>query len=355
MRESDRILHLLLAGAACVFSASCGTDLAADAAGPSAAPRPGRGPGKVKVFVLTGQSNMTGRGPQGRLDQPAADQKATLVHFIKRPENVEKYRSLYTGEKKDANGWTIRDDVFVSCGEWPHAPGLARSHWNKHGGLAPGYGGRRAYGFGPEFGIGFVLGERYDETVLLVKISFGGNNLARDFRPPSSGGTTGPRYETVVKTVKDSVANLPEIVPGYTDERGYEIAGMFWNQGESDMLEPLAGEYEENLVNLIKDLRGDLDAPDMKAVIAVTGYEGWKGKPSHDPVARKVIEAQFAVARRPEFRGTVATTETRDFWRPREEFGGRGMSIHWNANGESYWLMGEAMGLDMIGLLEVGR
>ncbi len=33
----------------------------------------------VKIFLLSGQSNMTGRGYLGNLDAPATDQKARLV------------------------------------------------------------------------------------------------------------------------------------------------------------------------------------------------------------------------------------------------------------------------------------
>jgi len=54
-------------------------------------------------------------------------------------------------------------------------------------------------------------------------------------------------------------------------------------------------------------------------------------------------------------KGNVATAETRDFWRPRETHGGNGTEEHWNANGESYWLIGEAMAGEMLTLLDVGN
>jgi alpha-galactosidase len=61
----------------------------------------------------------------------------------------------------------------------------------------------------------------------------------------------------------------------------------------------------------------------------------------------------LAVSKRPEFKGSVAATETRDFWRPVDQFGGRAPEgIHWNTNGESFWLIGEAMGRDMVKLLK---
>jgi len=320
----------------------------------------------IKIFVLSGQSNMTGRGALGNLDEPAAEQEATLVRFIMKPENVEKYKFLYDGSNKTETGWTIRDDVFISLGEWPHLKPEEEGYscYNKHGGLAPYYGHRRCQGFGPELPIGNALGDYYDETVLLVKIAYGGNSLGGNFRPPSSGGAVGDKYPLVIKAVRDTIENLPQIVPGYDEEQGYEIVGFFWNQGLSDISEPFASQYERNLANLIKDLRKELGVPAMKTVVAVSGNWGWdlKELKEHDmpedqkrallDAIRKVTDAQVAISKIDEFKGTVRTAETRDFWRPREEFGGRGTATHWQANGESYWLIGDAMVREMLKLLE---
>lgn len=300
----------------------------------------------VKIFLLSGQSNMTGRGALGDLKKPAEEQKASLVEFIKKPENAEKYKSLYTGPQKTQAGWTIREDVFITMGEGTNAVSS---------GLRPGYGGFRNKGFGPELGIGYVLGDHFDEKILLVKVAYGANSLAVNFRPPSSGGTLGDKYPLVVSALRDALRRLPEIIPGYDKEQGYEIAGFFWNQGEHDGSPEYAAEYEQNLANLILDLRKEFKAPKMKAVIAVTGFGGRdlagdseKSKESH----LKVIAAQLAVPLRPKFKGTVATVETRDFYRPQETFGGNNQTIHWHGNGESYWLMGEAMGRAMVELMK---
>lgn len=295
----------------------------------------------VKVYVLSGQSNMTGRATLGDLKKPAADQKATLVRYIMEPQNVEKYKFLYEGPQKTNSGWTIREDVFIATGD-------------RHGGLTTNYGGFRNNGFGPEFPIGHLLGDYHDEPVLLVKVAFGGCSLSKDMRPPSSGGTVGEKYPLIVQAVKDAIGKLPEIVPGYSKEAGYEIVGFFWNQGESDMTPEAAAEYETNLVHLINDLRKDLDAPAMKSVIAVTGFGGRDqtyGKAEAKAAAEAVIAAQFAVSKRPEFKDAAVTVETRDFYRPQDPFGGNNQGIHWHANGESYWLVGEAMGHGMLSIL----
>jgi alpha-galactosidase len=313
----------------------------------------------VKIYLLSGQSNMTGRGGLGDLNKPAADQKATLVRFIMGPQNVEQYKFLYQNVEKKGRTWTVRDDVFITMGDWPHD---GNKDHGKHGGVGPGYGGFRNKGFGPELGIGHTLGDFHAEPVLLVKVAFGANNLANNFRPPSSGGTQGDKYPLVIKAVKEAIEHLPEIIPGYQKETGYEIAGFFWNQGEHDCTPEFSAEYEKNLANLIKDLRQEFKAPGMKAVIATTGFGGRDPKDAKTGAAPKgyenqlkVIAAQLAVPLWPEFKGAAATVETRDFWRSQEQFGGNNQGIHWNGNGESYWLMGEAMGRAMVKLLEPGK
>ena len=309
----------------------------------------------VKIFILSGQSNMTGRGGLGDLNKPAADQKATLVRYIMAPENVEKYKFLHDGKQKDKGGWTVRDDVFITVGDWPHDATTG----GKHGGLAPNYGGFRSVGFGPELGIGHALGDFYKEPVLLVKVAFGGCSLSVDMRPPSSGGKLGEKYPQIVKATTEAIEHLPEIIPGYKKEDGYEITGFFWNQGESDLSPEASSEYEKNLVNLVTDLRKDVKAPDMKIVVATTGFGGRElvsfTKDEQKVAIGKILAAQLTLPTRPEFKGAAATTETRDFYRPQDPFGGNKQTIHWHGNGESYWLVGDAMGRDMVKLLEKGK
>jgi hypothetical protein len=52
----------------------------------------------------------------------------------------------------------------------------------------------------------------------------------------------------------------------------------------------------------------------------------------------------------PEFAGTVASVDTRDFWREVEE-SPRGQDYHYNRNPETYLLVGEAMGRAMVCML----
>lgn len=206
---------------------------------------------------------------------------------------------------------------------------------------------------GPEVGFGFVMGEFHDEQVLVIKTANGNRSLNWDFRPPSSGQSEpaseweGMEYRLMVQGVRDTLDKIAEIVPGYAGQ-GYEIAGFGWFQGHKDGGSTKEA-YEKNLVNLINDLRKEFKAPDMRAVVATVGFHGyrlpesWKG----------VWEAQMAVGdskQHPELAGTVASVDTRDFWREVSE-SPRGQDYHYNRNPETYLLVGEAMGRAMVRML----
>ncbi len=62
------------------------------------------------------------------------------------------------------------------------------------------------------------------------------------------------------------------------------------------------------------------------------------------------MKAQAAVAEQPNFKGNVALVGTKKFWRPQED-SPSGQGYHWNANAETYYLIGESMGEAMKKLL----
>jgi hypothetical protein len=106
-------------------------------------------------------------------------------------------------------------------------------------------------------------------------------------------------------------------------------------------------EYEQNLVNLIKDLRKDLNAPNLPVVIGeLTG--AWVKAEGPWAALRK---AQADAAARPEFKGTVWFVETHDFVRRPEDSPCPGHGHHEFANAETYFLVGNALGEGMKSLL----
>ena len=92
----------------------------------------------------------------------------------------------------------MRDDVWIRY-KTPNRGLLT-------GGLTIGYTG---YGegshIGPELQFGHVVGDFYDNQVMLIKTAWGGKSLFADFRPPSSGGQVGPYYTQMLKEVQDAL------------------------------------------------------------------------------------------------------------------------------------------------------
>ncbi len=296
---------------------------------PAAAGQAGKG--AIQVFILAGQSNMEGHGKvEGRKDGKI--QKGTLRYVVTDPKTADRYAHLVA-----ANGqWRVRKDVWV-----------AYNGGNRHGPLTVGYGGNKNE-IGPEFGFGHVVGWALGEQVLLIKFACGGASLAGHFRPPSSGGKVGPGYTAILSHVRKVMGNLKTLFHSY-DGRACELAGFGWHQGWNDGCGWAdTKEYEANLANLIRDVRKVFGVEDMPFVIANSGFGGRK-----QTNARRlaIMKAQAAVPEREEFRGNVITVETRDFFRP-HEVSPSGQRYHWNHNGETHYLIGEAMGKAMLKLLK---
>lgn len=290
------------------------------------------GKSPVKVFVLAGQSNMEGQGVVDMDHEKYYNGgKGNLDSVMRNPKTAPLYKHL-----KDENGaWVVSDDVWISF--------LTARNELKTGGLTIGYTGYPGnHHIGPELQFGHVMGDHLENQVLLIKTAWGGKSLYKDFRPPSSGGEVGPYYTKMLEEVRDALANLKKRFPVY-DGGGYEIAGFVWFQGWNDMIsEEAVAEYEQNLANMIKDVRKALRVPNLPVVIGETG--------NCDNM--RFRKAQGAVAKRPEFKGTVAFVETESFRRPKEESPNTGHGHHWFGNAESYLLIGTAFGQAMIGLLD---
>ena len=292
----------------------------------------------VKVFILMGQSNMVGMSPISSLSEYCTGKK------------------MYPYLLDDQGKFAQRKDVWcemVTC--------------NQHcGPLAPGFGATGRIGV--ELGLGWPLGDFYDEPVLLVKACIGNRSLGWDLLPPGSEpydgepgyrGTkdapkgngekptawyAGKQYDDDTDNAKAALANIGGQVPGATK---YEVAGFFFWQGEKDLGSANhAAHYEENLVHFIKALRKDFNAPNAKFVLATLG-EATKGSGGN---GGKILEAQLAVdgatGKHPEFKGNVATVYANPL-----SNGGSGNG-HYNGNAGTYMNVGEAMGKAMVEMLK---
>ena len=133
----------------------------------------------VKVFILAGQSNMEGKGKIDPL----------LNHQIHAPETKAFFQHFHKDGK-----YIERDDVWIN-------------YLKRRGKLTVGYGSPGCIGLELEFG--HVMGNHYDEPVLLIKTAWGGKSIGRDFRPPSSGLQLDEQInESVENRIKRDYNNL---------------------------------------------------------------------------------------------------------------------------------------------------
>ncbi len=311
--------------------------------GPAVAKRPGGSP--VQVFVLAGQSNMQGQGVVD-LDHPQYYNggKGTLLRVLQNTKTPDRYAHL----QDDRGSWVVRDDVHVRFrvkdGDVEEAV--------KKGGLSIGFAGYPGrHHIGPEYQFGHVVGDHYDQPVVLIKTAWGGKSLYKDFRPPSAGGETGEYYTKMLGEVKEAISNLHTDFP-HLAGRKHELAGFVWQQGWNDMFNEQALEqYEDNLVYLVQDVREAWGEPRLPVVIGELGNGG-------DKVGQNMLtlrQAQAAAAERKELKGNVAFVKTTAFARPADQSPNVGHGHHWFGNAESYFLIGDALGEKMLELVSRRR
>ncbi|MFK7962136.1 MAG: sialate O-acetylesterase [Phycisphaerales bacterium] len=304
----------------------------------------------LRVFVLAGQSNMQGHAHARTMDAMALD-PAT---------------SAWLDRMRQADGTPrVRDDVWISS--------IGSADTVQSGPLTVGFGASRGGPkIGPELSFGIAVGDHFDEPVLLIKTAWGGKSLHTDFRPPSAardGGAgadgagadgargtdgaddagseidpdapeapkgagdiprdAGPSYRLMVDHIRSVLDDIPNVVPGYDPDVGYELSGFVWFQGWNDMVDRNAypdraspggyDRYRDLLAALIRDVRRDLDCPELPFVIGVMGVGGPieqypASQRRYAPVHRNFRHAMAAPADMPEFAGRVVAVLTETCW-----------------------------------------
>jgi alpha-galactosidase len=270
-------------------------------------------PDKVKLFLLAGQSNMEGKGSV-----------VVMNHQLSMPAKQARFTRY-----KDGDRWAERDDVSIV---------YLGNRGRRQGKLTVGYGISQKDShdlFGPELGFGWTVGDYFDQPILIVKTAWGGKSLDRDFRPPSRGlpdSVTnqfenankrnpnltieeykqgyGHYYRQMIDEVLRVIGDPATYLPDYQNQ-GIQIAGFVWFQGWNDQYAPTSAEdYQENMIALIRDVRRDLNAPDLPVVIGAMGHNGAK----QDGKIRTIADAQAAAAEHPDWNRTVVTVRTAKYW-----------------------------------------
>ncbi len=300
--------------------------LSLTAAGARAA---GKAKGPVKVFILSGQSNMEGKAVVSTLDAVIDD-----------PNTHEQFKHL-----KPDGKWLVRDDVWVT---YLDRKDKARAV-PAYGPLSVGFGSPKqardenrkripVKTIGPELGIGMALGDHCDQQVLLIKACWGGRAVKYSFRPPSAMPTDeqvkaqlaaikakkpdaevtfeslkagyGSDYRKILSETQKVLGDIKKYFPDYDDGQGYEIAGFIWFQGWNDGVGGGNPDYVEQMSHFIRDIRKDLKTPKMPFVIGELGTDG----PGAEGWVATFRKQQAEIAAIPEFKDNVRLAKTAHCW-----------------------------------------
>lgn len=246
----------------------------------------------LKVYILSGQSNMQGHVNVSTFDSMAADPRTAPI----------------LKEMCDANG-----KPRVCQKVWISSIGCAGDDTTEQQGLLTAGFGASPAEIGPEFTYGIYMEKALNEPILIIKTSWGGKNLHTDFRPPGAGPyvwsdfelnkfkvrgddmnktqaekihATGVYYRMMIDHVKMVLGDIKRVVPKHDPSQGYEIAGFVWFQGFNDLVSDWTYEkceqpggydlYSVLLAQFIRDVRKDLNSPKMPFTIGVMGINGEK-------------------------------------------------------------------------------
>ena len=303
----------------------------------------------IQIFLLAGQSNMVGMGSIDHLKELIQNDTST----------ANEYRVTLWDE--DTASFKIRDDVLIKYGD-------------NYGNLTVGQGFAGRNSFGPELMFGWVLGDAAtnhpgctttgssSQPILLIKTAYGGRNLAIDFRPPASGEGKfkkvkpihyGWQYRIMITEILDALQNLGHYVPNYNGTVGYQLAGLVWFQGWNDMLSgPFVAEYGRNLVNLIRDVRLDLDAPDLPFIVGELGMHGVHPRGRGASRVTLMRAQEKAVTLTSEFRNASLFVRTAPY--VVENGTAYNGGYHYNGRADTFFHIGQAFGRGMLKLWDAG-
>jgi Carbohydrate esterase, sialic acid-specific acetylesterase/Immunoglobulin I-set domain len=170
----------------------------------------------------------------------------------------------------------------------------------------------RCGGPGPELVFGQALSKAGYSSTSLIKVAHGGTNLYADWRSPLSGGTVSSRdlYAQLRSRIK-SLKSAPTSVNPSCDKRTCRWSAFVWFQGENDVFDKDYGlAYEQNLKNLIADVRSDVGSPTLPVVIVQIG--SWAQSISAG--GKNVANAQTAVVNADKYARIVNTADLSGYY-----------------------------------------
>lgn len=206
----------------------------------------------LKVFILSGQSNMSGGG-----------------HVVQE------------GLRFDA---AVGDKVQIwdACGEW-----VKQGKWVSLNQLQAIKKEARTDTIGPEFGFAKAMSGLYPaDEIHLIKVARGGTAI--DWWLPDSNGKENG-HTALLANLKNALEKI---------DGDYEIVGMLWMQGESDAKNQADAEaYQKKLEQFISLMRKETGKPELPVVIGRLSTRILDSKKFKMPFVKIVQSGQEAVAK----------------------------------------------------------
>lgn len=279
----------------------------------------------VHVFVLVGDDNVEGY--------------ASLPHLHELMTTHDDNDGRYQHWLNDKGGWRTRDDVFVYYDHERGKPFL-------HGNLTVQGFGAHANLFGPEVEFGRVMGEFFDEPVLLIKAAWSGRSLKKDFRPPLGKEAGGFQWFRLLSNVKEAVQHLDTIIgPAYKNAR-YEIQGLVWWHGYSD-LGDTANNYKDNLTILLTLIRTKI----KQGLPILVGELGGQGTINVMKQELEFREMQQSVVNLPRMRRTTTYVPTAQYVVIDPDAPERDSYQHYYGRADTMMAIGQAFAIAMAELI----
>lgn len=224
----NRSAVIIIAALCCAFTASSKTD--------------------VPVFLLSGQSNMVGYcfNASGLSAEDKEDVDNVKIYLEGDGSQNKKGKWLTLGMGFDAFGSTL----------------------------------------GPELSFGRTLSDSMADTkIAFIKSAVGGTYLGKsgEWLPPSSNnGKGGTLYQNMMGHIEAALKSFNSAFD--TAQYMPRWAGFVWFQGEFDAYDmTYAGAYEQNLTNLINDIRKHVEVEDLPIIIPMIDVQNqW----THNSVVR---------------------------------------------------------------------
>jgi hypothetical protein len=219
---------------------------------------------KIKVFIMSGQSNMAGYGDSTKLSDELREGNERVLMF--------------------------------EGGKWqPLRPFKETNERMKE------RQGMMEFSFGPEIGFGDEMAKAWpEETIGIVKAAWPATgilawhpNWSKEEADRTGDGEKGPLFKALMKKVGEARASAE-----------CEIVGFVWMQGGADMKdESLAKEYLSNLKALVEGVRKETGVPDLPFILGsyrpagtpddLTGLDPSKLSELKRPGALYVLQAQY--------------------------------------------------------------